>query len=135
MPTMRLAARLAGALLVLAAGAVHLWLYFDFFHRVHIVGVLFIVNFAAATAIGLVLLVSRNPLVVLAGVAYSVATLGAFFISVYHGLFGYVESLSGAWQKAAGGLELAAIVVLLPLTFPERPRAVVRREARVRERG
>jgi hypothetical protein len=108
-------ARVSGGLLVLAAGALHLWLYFDFFHRVHVIGVLFVLNAVAATAIGLVLLVSSHPLAAAAGVAYSVATLGGFLLSVYHGLFGYVERLTGPWQEAAGGVELAAIVVLLPL--------------------
>jgi len=111
--------RLAGALLVLAAGAVHLWLYFDFFREVHVVGTLFLLNAAAAAIIGCVLLVSSQPVAAAAGVAYAAGTLGFFFISVYHGLFGYTESLRGGWQEAAGGLELAAIVVLVPLLVAE----------------
>jgi hypothetical protein len=107
--------RLAGGLLVLAAGGVHLWLYFDFFHEVHVIGILFLLNAAAAAIIGLVLLVSPHPLAAAAGVAFATGTLAFFFISVYHGLFGYTERLRGGWQEAAGGLELAAIVVLLPL--------------------
>jgi len=100
---------------VLAAGALHLWLYFDFFHRVHMIGALFVLNTAVATVIGLMLLVSSHPVTAAAGVGYSAATLGGFFLSVYHGLFGYVERLTGPWQEAAGGVELAAIAVLLPL--------------------
>jgi uncharacterized membrane protein YvlD (DUF360 family) len=106
--------RLAGAALVLAAGAVHLWLYFDFFRQVHVVGTLFLLNAAAAAIIGCVLLVSSHPVAVAAGVAYAATTLGFFLISVHRGLFGYSESLRGGWQEAAGGLELAAIVVLAP---------------------
>jgi hypothetical protein len=110
-----LAARVGGALLVLTAGALHLWLYFDYFHRVHVIGVLFLLNAAAGTVIGLTLLVSSHPLAVVAGVLYSAGTLVAFFLSVYHGLFGYVERLTGPWQEAAGAVELAAVAVLLPL--------------------
>jgi hypothetical protein len=109
------ALRLAGALLVAAAGAIHLWLYFEYFHRVHVVGILFLVNFAAGVVIGITLLVSGGPPALLAGAGFAAATLGGFFFSVYHGLFGYVESLRGPWQEAAGGVELAALVVLLPL--------------------
>jgi hypothetical protein len=106
---------MCGALLVLTAGALHLWLYFDYFHRVHVIGALFLLNAAAGTVIGLTLLVSSRLLAVAAGVAYSAATLVAFFLSVYHGLFGYVERLTGPWQEAAGAVELAAVAVLLPL--------------------
>jgi hypothetical protein len=111
--------RLAGSLLVLAAGAVHLWLYFDFFRGVHVVGTLFVLNAAAAAIIGCMLLVSSHPLAAAAGIAYAAATLGFFLVSVYHGLFGYTESLRGGWQEAAGGLELAAIVVLASVLVVE----------------
>jgi hypothetical protein len=111
--------RLAGGLLVLAAGGVHLWLYFDFFREVHVVGVLFLVDAAAAVLIGGGLLVSSRAVVALAGIGFAAGTLGFFFLSVYHGLFGYTESLRGSWQEAAGGLEVAAIVVLAPVLAVE----------------
>jgi hypothetical protein len=111
--------RIAGALLVVAAGAVHLWLYFDYFHVVHVVGALFLLNVAAAAIIGVVLLATSHPLAMASGIAFAAATLGFFLVSVYHGLFGYTESLEGGWQEAAAGLELAAIVVLAPLLVVE----------------
>jgi hypothetical protein len=104
----------AGALL-LAAGGMHLWLYFDFFHRVHVVGTLFLVNAAFGVIGGTALLVTARAWALLAGIAYSTGTLAGFFWSVYHGLFGYVESLRGPWQEAVGGVEVAALVVLTPL--------------------
>jgi len=107
--------RLAGGLLVLAAGAMHLWLYFDYFNRVHVIGVLFLVNAGAAVVTGVMVIASARSSVTLAAIAYAAATLAAFFLSVYHGMFGYTESLRGGWQEAAGGVELAAIVVLLPV--------------------
>ena len=113
--TFVLASRVTGGLLVLAAGAVHLWLYFDYFHEVHVVGILFLLNAAAGTVIGVAVLVSANPLASVAGVGFAASTLVFFFVSVYHGLFGYTERLRGGWQEAAGGLELAAIAVLVPL--------------------
>ena len=109
------AARATGALFVLTAGAIHLWLYFDYFHAVHVLGALFLVNAASASAVAVVLLASDHPIGLLAGLGYAVGTIAAFLISVYHGLFGYVESLRGPWQEAAGLLELAAVVILLPL--------------------
>jgi hypothetical protein len=112
--TFRAARWIAGAL-VLAAGAMHLWLYFDFFHRVHVVGALFVVNAAFGLFAGSVLLLTDRHWALAAGIAYSAGTLAGFFWSVYHGLFGYVESLRGPWQEAAGGLEIAALVLLTPV--------------------
>jgi hypothetical protein len=102
----------AAAALVAAAGALHLYLWFDYFHRVHVVGTLFLLNAAAAAVIAVALAVTATPLVLVAGLAYSLGTLVAFAISVRWGLFGYHESLWGSWQKAAGGVELAAGVLL-----------------------
>jgi hypothetical protein len=101
-------ARVALALLVAAAGAVHLYLYFDYFHRVHVVGVLFLVNAAAGLVIGAALLVRRDSILLLAACGYAVGTLAGFVASTRWGLFGYHESFWGGWQEAAGGIELAA---------------------------
>ncbi|HEX3238258.1 MAG TPA: hypothetical protein VHQ99_07595 [Gaiellaceae bacterium] len=104
-------ARVALALLVLAAGAIHLYLYFDYFHRVHVVGALFLVNAAAGLLIGAVLLVRRDRVLLLSAFGYAVGTLAGFVISTRWGLFGYHESFWGSWQEAAGGVELAAAVL------------------------
>ena len=99
------------ALLVAAAGAIHLYLYFDYFHRVHVIGVLFLLNAAAGLLLGAVLLVRCDRLVLLAAGGYAVATLAGFVISTRWGLFGYHETFWGSWQAAAGGLELAAVLL------------------------
>ena len=117
MQTLVVAARIGGGLLVLAAGALHLWLYFDYFHRVHVIGILFLLNAATGAVIGIILLFSSHPLAAAAGIGYALATLTGFFLSVYVGLFGYVESLTGPYQEAAGAIELAAIVLLLPVAL------------------
>ena len=98
----------ATALLVGAAGAIHLYLWFDYFHRVHVVGALFLVNAGAGIAIGAALLARRHALALLAVAGYAAGTLAAFAISTRWGLFGYRETFWGSWQEAAGGVELAA---------------------------
>jgi hypothetical protein len=103
--------QVALALLVLAAGAIHLYLYFDYFHRVHVVGALFLVNAAAGLLIGAALLVRRDALLLLAALGYAVGTLAGFVVSTRWGLFGYHESFWGSWQEAAGGIELAAALL------------------------
>jgi hypothetical protein len=118
----RIAAQLALALLVAAAGAVHLYLYFDYFHRVHVVGVLFLLNAAAGLLIGTVLFVRPDSLVLLAALGYSVGTVVGFVVSTRWGLFGYHETFWGGWQEVAGAIELAAafLAALLLAGFPRR---------------
>lgn len=123
-PPLRLASRTAAALLVAAAGSVHLYLWFDYFHRVHVVGTLFLVNAAAGIVVGAALLASGRLLVVLAAGVYAIGTLAAFVASTRWGLFGYHERFWGSWQEAAGGLELAgtALVVALSAGSPRNVR-------------
>jgi hypothetical protein len=105
------AAQGAAALLVAAAGAIHLYLWFDYFHRVHVVGALFLLNAVAGLAIGAALFASRSVVVLLLAGAYSVGTLVSFVISTRWGLFGYRETFWGSWQEAAGGIELTAALL------------------------
>jgi len=113
----------ATALLVAAAGAIHLYLYFDYFHRVHVVGVLFLVNAAAGLVLGAALLARRDLPVVLAAGGYAIGTLAAFAISTRWGLFGYRETFWGSWQEAAAGIELTAAVLVAALLAVRRPQA------------
>jgi hypothetical protein len=106
-----MAARVALALLVASAGAIHLYLYFDYFHRVHVIGVLFLVNAAAGLLIGTILLVRGDRLVLLAAAGYALGTLAGFVVSTRWGLFGYHERFWGSWQEAAGAIELAAAIL------------------------
>lgn len=115
--------RVATALLVAAAGGVHLYLWFDYFHRVHVVGTLFLVNAGVGIVIGAALLVRGGAVTVLAAGAYALGTLAAFAVSTHWGLFGYRESFWGSWQEAAGGIELAAaLLVAAALRGGRRPR-------------
>jgi hypothetical protein len=104
--------RVLAAALVGAAGVIHLYLWFDYFHRVHVIGALFLVNAGAGAAIAVALLATDTALVALAGLAYAAGTLVAFVISARWGLFGYRESFWGSWQESAGAVELAAVLLL-----------------------
>ncbi|HJQ74463.1 MAG TPA: hypothetical protein VJ814_06225 [Gaiellaceae bacterium] len=101
----------ATASFVGAAGAIHLYLWFDYFHRVHVVGDLFLVNAAGGIALGAAMLVRRDALLLLAALGFAVGTLAGFVASTQWGLFGYHETFWGSWQEAAGGVELAAALL------------------------
>jgi uncharacterized membrane protein len=112
-------ARIGAALAVLAAGAVHVYLYAEQDYRsLHVIGPLFLLNGIAAAAIGFALLMSANALVVLSGIVYAAATLVAFVVSATSGLFGWKETWSGTAQAVAGFTELGALVLLVALIVP-----------------
>jgi hypothetical protein len=106
----RSAVRVTAALLVVATGVIHLYLYQDYFSSVATIGPLFLANFAAGVVVGVLILRGRRRLWVLAGAAFCLLTLGAFLVSVHWGLFGYNESLGGPWQERAGAVEAAGVI-------------------------
>ena len=109
--------RVLAAALVAATGGIHLYLWFDYFHRVRVIGALFLVNAGSGVAIAVALLATDSALVTLAGLTYTVGTLVAFAISARWGLFGYRETFWGRWQESAGAVELAAIVPLAAMAI------------------
>ena len=104
--------RLLGAILVAAIGGIHLYLFFDYFHQVHVIGVLFLANAGAGVLIALWLLTSDGVLALLAGAGFAATTLAGFLISTQWGLFGFHERFSGTWQSTAGLVELVTIILL-----------------------
>ena len=110
------AARLVAAAAILVSGLEHfrLWRFNDY-HVLHVVGPLFLLNAVAGLVIAVLLAWRAYLLTELAGLGFAVATLGAFFISVYVGLFGFKEALSGTSQLIAGVAEGVAIVLLAPM--------------------
>jgi hypothetical protein len=113
---MRTTTRVIAALAVWAAGAVHLYLWdAQDYRAIPTIGTLFLLNGIAAGLIGLALLATANPLVLLAGIGYAATTLIAFAISATSGLFGWTETWAGSAQEAAGAAELVALGLLLAL--------------------
>ena len=122
-------ARAVAAALVVATGAIHLYLYRDGYSVVPTIGRLFLANFVVGVVLGLgVLLRGRVAWSVLGG-GFCLATLAGFLISVHWGLFGYQETLNGAWQQRAAVVEIAgaiacAVVAVWSLLTRPRPSLV-----------
>jgi hypothetical protein len=111
------AARVVAAALVIATGAIHLYLYQDGFSSVPTIGRLFLANFVVAAVLGVAILVRGRAFWSLLGAGFCLGTLVAFLVSVHWGLFGYRESLSGAWQEGAAAVEVAGAVACACLTI------------------
>jgi hypothetical protein len=97
-----LAARVLGALSLLAVGAVHLQQYFDLYSGVPTIGTLFVLNFVGATIIGLGLLApverlfgrfanAAVALLAIAGIAQAATAFVFLYISERTPLFGFQE--------------------------------------------
>jgi len=102
--------RVAAAGLVIATGAIHLYLYQDYFSNVPTIGRLFVANFVTAIVLGAAVLLRPRLLWAALGAAFCLVTLAGFLISVHWGLFGYQETLRGAWQERAAAVEILGAI-------------------------
>ncbi len=109
--------RVAGAGLLIAAGAIHLDLYLTGYRTIPVIGWLFLLQVIAAFALGLAVLatggrpVLAGRLAAAGGAGFALATLGGYLLSVWTGLFGFREVRTTA-GVVAGVIEVAAFAVL-----------------------
>jgi hypothetical protein len=110
--------RTMGALATLVVGAVHLQQYLSGYSSVSVIGPLFVLNFAGATAIGLGLLapVARlrpiHGLLALGGIGLAATSFVFLFISEHQPLFGVQEHGYRAAIVVALAAEAIAVVSL-----------------------
>ena len=118
--------RLVAALALLVGGLIHLELYFRGGYRSFPnanLGRSFLLNGAASVLVAAVLLMRRDVIVRLAGIAVTVGTLIAFYLTrqTNNGIFGFTEKGFEPSPQAALALivELVAAVVLLVSFVPQ----------------
>lgn len=101
--------RLLAAVAVLVSAAMHLYLWFEGYRDVDIIGPAFLLNTVGGAVIAVLLLAWRHWIPPLLAVGFGLSTLGAFVLSTTVGLFGLEESWEGweVWTAAAS--ELAAV--------------------------
>jgi hypothetical protein len=102
----------AGAGLLLAAGAIHLYLWTDNYRFLPTIGPLFLFQAIGAFGLAVAVLASRRFLTVLAGVAFLLATIGGYLISVNVGLFGFQDTLAAPLGHASIAVEAVGVGVL-----------------------
>src|SRR5216684_3949300 len=110
----RLALRLAGAGLLVAAGAIHLDLYLTGYRTIPTIGWLFLLQMSAVFSVAAVVLATRSRVIAAAGAGLALATLAGYLQSVWAGLFGFQEIRTTA-GIAAGVIEVAAFAALAAL--------------------
>jgi hypothetical protein len=108
--------RVLGALSLLATGAVHLQQYNFLYHAIPTIGTLFVLNFAGATALALILLAPWRPgqiLAAIAGVGLAVTAFAFLAISEHTPLFGFKEpGYDPPAIAAARAAEVATVLFL-----------------------
>ena len=113
--------RVAGAGLLIAAGAIHQDLYLTGYRTIPAIGWLFRLQVIAAFALGLAVLATggrpaASRLAAAAGAGFALATLGGYLLSVWTGLFGFREVRTTA-GLTAGVIDVAAFAVLAALAL------------------
>jgi hypothetical protein len=124
--------RALGALLLAAAGGIHLYLWSTGYDTIDWIGPLFLVNAVGAFVLAAAVLIAPRRLVfwpALAGALLQIGTLGGLVLSSTVGLFGFVESSAASYYWESVIVESAGFLVLAALAGICRP---VRR-SRVRD--
>jgi hypothetical protein len=123
-PSLWLAARAAGALSLLAVGAVHLQQYLESYSAIPTIGTLFVLNFVGATIVGLALLApierllprmgsAALGLLALAAIAQAASAFVFLWVSERTPLFGFMEPGYDPAAIVAARISEVATVVLL----------------------
>ena len=91
----------AGAATIVASAVVHLYLWGkeDGYRAVATIGPLFLLQGVAGCLLGPVMLVFRRVITDTAGAMYLALSLGALYLSINGGLFGFDETLNAPWVK------------------------------------
>ena len=111
---------IAGAALLVAAGAIHLDLYLTGYRTIPTIGWLFLLQVIAAFALALAILVTGSWLAAAAGAGFAVSVLGGYLLSIWFGLFGFTEVRTTA-GIVAGIIDVAAFAALALAAAPALP--------------
>jgi len=105
--------RIAGAILLLAIAAIHVFLVFDGVGG--ILGVMFVLNGIAGVVLGIAVLALRGRLLLAAsvlGLLFAIASLGALLLALTVGLFGIHEVWTFTLVPETVIVDALAVVVL-----------------------
>src|SRR6185312_5350317 len=83
-----------GAVLVALTSAIHLHLWADGYRTIPVIGPLFLVQGIAGIVLTLALIAWRRIVTAVVGIGFMLTTVGGLLISVYFGLFGFMDSLA-----------------------------------------
>ena len=103
--------RLLAAVAVLVSAAMHLYLWFEGYRDVDVIGPSFLLNAFGGAVIAVLLVVWRHWIPPFLAVGFGLSTIVAFVLSTTVGLFGLQESWQGWEVWTAFISEVAAVVI------------------------
>jgi hypothetical protein len=103
----------AAALLMVASGLIHLYLWHLAYRHVATLGPLFLVQALAAIVLAVALPLGRRGFLLVAAVSLMAGTIVGFILVTTVGLFGFTLTVITGWAVAALLVEAPAIVALL----------------------
>jgi len=103
--------RLLTAVAVLVSAAMHLYLWFEGYRDIDVIGPAFLLNAFGGAVIAALLLAWRHWIPPLLAIGFGASTLGAFIVSATVGLFGVEERWQG-WEVWTAAISEVAAVVL-----------------------
>jgi hypothetical protein len=116
--------RVVGALLLVAAGAIHLYLWSTGYDSIDWIGPLFLLNAVGAFLLAVAVLAAPRRLLFWpagAGALLQIGTLGGLILASTVGLFGFVESTVASYYWESVIVESVGFVVLVALAALCRP--------------
>jgi len=107
----------AGAVLLVLSGLIHLHLWDTGYRHIPTIGPLFLVQGVAGILVALAVALLRRPVTALVGALLAAGTVGGLVLSVEVGLFGFRDSFSAPYATMSLVLESVAFVVLVGATL------------------
>jgi hypothetical protein len=104
-----------GSALLAASGAIHLQLWSTGYRTIPTIGPLFLIQGIAGALLAALLLLSRRLLIVVMAAGFMIATIGGLLLSIYFGLFGFMDTLAAPYAGLSLGVESAGAVLLAAL--------------------
>jgi hypothetical protein len=123
---------IAGAVLLVWSGVIHLSLWADGYRDIPVIGPLFIVQGVGSIVIALALVILRRLALLAAGAITLAATAVGLLLSVHIGLFGYRESLAVPYARSSLVVEFtgaALLVIAALIVLAGRPGALAGRQS------
>jgi hypothetical protein len=101
-----------GSALVATSGVIHLHLWAMGYRNIPTIGTLFLIQGLTGLLTAVLLVLSRRLFIVVAAAGFMVVTVGGFLLSIYVGLFGFMDTLAAPFAGVSLAVEGAGAAVL-----------------------
>ncbi|HXN59586.1 MAG TPA: hypothetical protein VN886_03950 [Acidimicrobiales bacterium] len=101
-----------GSALIAASGLIHLQLWSMGYRTIPTIGPLFLVQGISGAILAVLLVSSRRLLLVVMAAGFMIATIGGLLLSIYFGLFGFMDSLAAPHAGLSLGVESSGVALL-----------------------